>query len=50
MNHLCHTCQEALEDLGDADLADFLDELVNDLYEEISVEEDEPAVVECDEE
>lgn len=50
MNHLCHTCQEALEDLDDAALADFLDELANDLYEEISVEEGEPAEVECDEE
>lgn len=51
MDHLCHTCQEAIEDLDDAALADFLDELANDLYEEISVEEDAPeAVVECDEE
>jgi len=49
MNHLCHACQEALADLDDAALGGFLDELVNDLYEEISVEE-EGAEVECAEE
>lgn len=34
LDHLCKACQEHIDALNDDGLADFLDEFVNDLYEE----------------
>lgn len=41
MDHLCNKCQEHIVALEDADLVDFLDALIDELYEEVSVEEEE---------
>lgn len=45
MQHICRTCQDALDALNDDQLADFLDEFVSELY----VVNEEPVVVEQDE-
>lgn len=40
MDHLCKKCQEHIANLEDADLVDFLDALVDELFEEPSEEEE----------